>query len=87
VPPLARWAEAGESRVVLAAATARLRAAAQAARQRGAVSAAVADTDVEAAVRELDAARFAGATPSHAAELLARAASLVSALDGAGAAP
>ena len=87
VPPLARWAEAGESRIVLAAAAARLRAAAAAARQRAAADAAVPESDVQTALKELDDARFAGASPTDAAELFARAESLASALDAAGAAP
>lgn len=87
VAPLARWAEAGESRVVLAAAAARLRTAAAAARERGAASPAVSQGEIDAAIQGLDDARFAGATPAHAAELFARAASLASALDGAEAVP
>ena len=87
MPPLARWAEAGESRVVLAAAAARLRTAAAAFRERGATNPAVPEAEVEAAIKGLDDARFAGATPSHAAELFARAAAFASALDGSETAP
>jgi hypothetical protein len=83
VPPLARWAEAGESRIVLAAAAAQLRAAADSARRRGAEDPAAADAEVEAALRALDDARFAGATPTHAAALFARAAALTTLLGGA----
>lgn len=82
MPPLARWAEAGESRIVLAAAAAQLRVAADAARRRGA-AAGVPEAEVAASLKALDDARFAGATPADAAELFARATSLATVLGGA----
>jgi hypothetical protein len=82
VAPLARWAEAGESRTVLAAAAEQLRSAADSARRRGAGDAALPAGEVDTTLRALDDARFAGATPKHAAELFARAASLTTILGG-----
>ncbi len=74
--PLARWAEAGESRTVLGAVAARLRAAS--ARSAGGVQPA----EVEHTLRALDDARFAGASPADVAELTARATALTSMLGG-----
>jgi hypothetical protein len=99
-PPLVRWAEAGETRTVLAAAAARL---------RGAVAARLGESgdglstpalvarlesrpelpagDIAATLQALDDARFAGATPTHAADLYERASSLATAVGGSEAAP
>jgi hypothetical protein len=99
-PPLVRWAEAGETRTVLAAAAARL---------RGAVAARLGETgdglstpalvarlesrpelpgrEIADTLQALDDARFAGATPAHAAELYERASSLATTIAHAGAAP
>ena len=99
-PPLARWAEAGETRTVLAAAAARL---------RGAVAARLGESgdglstpaiaarlesrpelparEIAETLQALDDARFAGTTPSHAAELYERASSLAAAVGSREAAP
>lgn len=88
-PPLVRWAEAGETRTVLAAAAARLRGAVAA--KLGEAGDGLSTPALVARLEEhpelpsgqiadmlqaLDDARFAGATPTHAAELYERASSL-----------
>lgn len=84
VPPLARWAEAGESRTLLAAAAERLRIAAAGAarRQETGTTQALPTREVDLTLRALDDARFAGASPAHAAELYAQASALATMLDG-----
>jgi len=88
-PPLVRWAEAGETRTVLAAAAARLRGAVAAklgeagdglstpalvARLEGHPE--LPSGEIAGMLQALDDARFAGATPTHAAELYERASGL-----------
>ena len=88
-PPLVRWAEAGETRTVLAAAAARLRGAVAAklgesgdglstpalvARLEGRPE--LPSVEIADMLQALDDARFAGATPMHAAELYERASGL-----------
>jgi hypothetical protein len=88
-PPLVRWAEAGETRTVLAAAAARLRGAVAAklgesgeglstpalvARLEGRPE--LPSVEIADMLQALDDARFAGATPTHAAELYERASGL-----------
>ncbi len=100
-PPLTRWAEAGESRIVLAAAAARIRhavAAAVPAAHEGLdaplLIATLERSDVAwpvAAVRELlqalDHARFSSATPRDVLELHAAATALAEQVRGAAAPP
>ncbi|MGE5092177.1 MAG: hypothetical protein ACM3OH_08400 [Bacillota bacterium] len=88
-PPLVRWAEAGETRTVLAAAAARLRGAVAAKLgeagdglstpalvARLAVRPELPAGEIAGILQALDDARFAGTTPTHAAELYERASSL-----------
>ncbi|MEO8226214.1 MAG: hypothetical protein ABI637_02235 [Gemmatimonadota bacterium] len=100
-PPLTRWAEAGESRIVLAAAAARIRhavAAAVPAAHEGldapSLIATLERSEVAwpvAAVRELlqalDHARFSRATPRDVLELHAAATALAEQVRGAAAPP
>ena len=98
-PPLARWAESGESRTVLAVASARLRRAI-AARMPAAhpgldtpaliaqLRDAPADwpvSDIAATLDALDAARFAGVAPDGALALFNHSMELASAVSAAGA--
>lgn len=69
-PPVARWAEAGEGRVVLDAAVERLRRAIETRRTDVALS------DAEALLASLEAARFADHPVADAPELYGRAAAL-----------
>jgi hypothetical protein len=69
-PPVARWAEAGEGRVVLDAAVERLRRALETRRSDSALA------EAEALLASLEAARFADQPVDDAPELYARAAAL-----------
>jgi len=69
-PPVARWAEAGEGRIVLDAAVERLRRAIETRRADAALP------DAEALLASLEAARFADRPVADAPELYGRAAAL-----------
>jgi hypothetical protein len=69
-PPVSRWVEAGERRVVLDAAAARLREAIASRRSDAALA------DAEAALAAIETARFAQAPEADAAALYRRAADL-----------
>jgi hypothetical protein len=69
-PPVARWADAGEGRVVLDAAVERLRRALETRRSDAAVA------EAEALLASLEAARFADEPVADAPELYGRAAAL-----------
>jgi hypothetical protein len=69
-PPVARWADAGEGRVVLDAAVERLRRAVETRRSDAALA------DAEALLAALEAARYADHPADEAAELYTRAAAL-----------
>jgi hypothetical protein len=73
-PPVARWAEAGEGRVVLDAAVERLRRALETRRSDAALA------EAEALLAALEAARFADEPVADAPELYGRAAALESRL-------
>jgi hypothetical protein len=100
VPPLARWAAAGESRTVLAAAAATLRAAIAAVEpdaHEGLDTAALLGRlttapgmprdEIAEVLESLDRARFAGAAPSDVLVLHERATALARSLGPVGAAP